>query len=186
VLFDYNFDDDPFDREAKFPADSSVSSFNMWQWAGSPHQAWTANMDAFELDVENDVDIHDRASFTLVLTPVPVGTDEVDPTQGPDTAYNDCQLRFEGEQLREATDASGHVVASPVNAKFVSVNDERCEHLEQAWTKADSEEDKRDVLRQVRINQLNFRGWNHGDEPVVIDNVQLSGASTAAEGAIGR
>jgi hypothetical protein len=180
VVFGYGFDDDPLNRAALFPDDPTVSNFNMWQWAGSPHQAWSANVDAFEFDVLNDASIHDEARFQLILTPIPLGSQAAEPTQLQDTAYNDCSLTFDGEQLRQATNEDGHVAASPVEASFASKS-ERCEHLEQAWTEADDEETKRSILGQVRINQLNFNGWNLGQDPIVIDNIELSGASTAAE-----
>lgn len=171
--FGFNFDDDPFDREVKLLADDTLAHHNLWQWFGSKHQAFTPNADALTMDVETgDV----SGQVKLILTNVPVNQDSED-------YYQPCSLTFTQSQLANAMDADGHIAADPTNAQFTA-RETSCDGLEAQWDGGD-EETRRDVLSQTRITQFSFWGWENGNEDTVLDNVQLSGASTAAQAAAG-
>lgn len=170
VDFGHNFDDDPFDREVKFLADASASGHNLWQWMGSPHQAFTPNAEAFSLDIE--AGSPERGVVTFVLTTVPMET------QG-ESYYKPCRLVFTAEQIADAAGEDGHAEVSPLDGRFVS-RDSSCDALEQKWD-GGTDAEKREVLGSTRITQFDFWGWNRNPEPVVVDNVQLVGATTVAE-----
>lgn len=174
VEFGYNFDDDPFDREAKILADSSKAGHNLWQWMGSKHQAFTPDADSLSMDIEaGDV----SGTVKLILTNVGTNPDSTD-------YYQPCSLTFSQSQLADAMDADGHIEADPTEAVFTAREDS-CEELKADWETGD-EDERRDVLSQTRITQLSFWNWNSGTETdTVIDNVQLPGATTAVEAAAG-
>lgn len=178
VEFGYNYDEDPFDREVRIFTNASVdydaSNHNMWQWFGSKHQAWTANAEALEMDVEAG-DVSGAVKF--ILSSNPLGS------QG-DQLYDDCSLTFTQDNLTNAMDEDGHIAADPVDAVF-NARRNPCQPLEQAWDNGD-EEDKRSVLGQVRITQVSFWSWERGTEQAtVLDDVRLTAATTAAEEAAG-
>lgn len=172
--FGFNLDDDPSDKEVRLIADDSLAHHNLWQWIGSKHQAFTPNADALSMDVEKgDV----SGIVKLILTNMPSNTESTD-------YYQPCSLTFTQTQLANAMDADGHIAADPTNAQF-KAREDSCQNLEDQWDGGD-EDAKRDVLSQTRITQLSFWGWERGtDTDTVIDNVELPGASTAAEAALG-
>jgi hypothetical protein len=172
VDFGRTHDDDPTDTEAKLLDAPSKANHNMWQWFGSPHQAWTPNAEALTLDVEAG-SIPESGSVILSLSTIPRENAEVS------GYYVACDLVFSGAQLEAAQDDDGHVEASPLDANF-RARQSHCSDLEQQFDSG-GEEAKRDALGQVRITQLSFWGWNHGDEPAVVDDVQLEDATTVAE-----
>lgn len=176
VEFTYDHGD-PSDRAAKFLPDPNAANQNLWQASNSPFQAFTANFDAFELDLL-DGEAPANANVRLSLTPTPLGSQSV-------AYYNDCVLTFQGDLINQAAGQDGHVSIDPTDARFTSANDDVCAQMEADWDDADTEEDKREILAQNRITQISFWNWNQGDQAVVIDNVALPGASTAAEEAPG-
>lgn len=171
--FGYNFDDDPFDREVKLIADDSLAHHNLWQWMGSKHQAFTPDADSLSMDIEaGDV----SGQVKLILTNLGMNPESTD-------YYQPCSLTFTQAQLTDAMDGDGHIAADPTNAQFAA-RAPSCQDLKDAWDDESDDVSKRDVLSQTRITQLSFWGWERGtDTDSVIDNVELPGASTAAEAA---
>lgn len=169
VEFGYHFDTDPFDREAIFRPGVG-SSHNMWQAYPSPFQAFTANFDALTLTVEGGT-IPDGATIRISLSAVP--GDAADNSRV--LLYQDCVLTFKGDALK-AHQNGDQVSMSPLDATFSSTH-ANCP----SYDATASEEDRRDVLGQLRIQQFSFWSWNTGTEAVVIDDVQIDGATTVAE-----
>jgi hypothetical protein len=181
TVFGFGFDDDPFDREAKFPAKSSgqLANHNLWQSYVSQPGVYTANFDELAFDVEQG-EVPNSAGVVVSLSATPLDT------QSPWVAgYYDCQLSF-GTDVLEA-DATGRVAVDPLDAGLSvdqsdSVN--YCENAQETLEDPDaSEEEKRDALGRLRIVQISFWGFNvdHGETPVVVDDIGMPGASTAVE-----
>lgn len=175
VEWGYDYDGDASDREARFATNNNGSRHNMWQWMGSPHQAWTPNAEALTLAVEQGTP-PDGASIILSLATVPQESRE---TNG---YYLACDLVFSAEQIRNADDVDddGKVEVSPLNANFRARRSSHCAELEEKFENG-SDAEKREVLGSTRITQLSFWGWNGAEEPVVVDDVQIEGATTVAE-----
>lgn len=170
--FGYTHDDNPFDREAKLLDKPGRANHNMWQWFGSPHQAWTPNAEALSFDLEAG-SIPESASVILSLSTIPQETRHVN------GYYLACDLVFDADQLQQALDGDGDVKASPLDANL-RARQKQCKPLEKKF-EGGNETQKREVLGSTRITQLSFWGWNHGDGPAVVDNVQVIRATTIAE-----
>lgn len=168
VEFGYDLDDDPFDREVKFLTEGS--GHNLWQWMGSPHQAFTADADALTMDVEDGTP--EKGIVKFILTTLPMESQDT-------SYYQPCSLTFTAQQIADAAGADGHAEVSPLDATF-KARTPVCEPLQETWDDGD-DEDKREVLGSTRITQFDFWGWQRNPEPVVVDNVQLEGATTVAE-----
>lgn len=172
------------DREAVVLADPARENHNMWQSWLSTNQAFTANFETFEFDVEAGT-IADNARVVLSLSATPLAVQS--PWVG---LWLDCQLRFSADQL-EASLSGDRVVADPLEASFSAAGSgDDCDDLEEAWDAAESEEDKREILGQLRIGQLSFWSFNHVDEEDVdeacgcaiqIDNGALTHPTSASE-----
>lgn len=174
VEFGYGFDGDVMDRETLIYADGSLSNRNLWQEIGPKHHAFTPNADALELRIEAG-SIPDRAEIHLSLEPAT-------PDSLTNEAIRECLLSFEGTQLQDALAASPseRLAVDPVQGDFDARQD-TCDELEAAWHGA-SDDGRRDVLAQTRLTEVALWYWNHGQEPVVVDDLRLRGASLLAEG----
>lgn len=161
----FTFDHDPFDKEVKIVADGSKSSHNFWQSFANRQQAWTANFDALEFDVE-DGSIVDGASVKISLAAEPLNVQEPYAV-----VYFDCVLTFDSDYLQASLN-DGTVSASPVGdgVHYDGEDDPDC-----------PDELSRESLGRLSIIQLSFWRFNQGEEPIVIDNVGLPGATMSAE-----
>ncbi len=173
--------DDDGDREAVVLADDSLQNHNMWQSWLSSNQAFTANFQTFEFDVEAGA-IADNAAVILSLSATPMAVQS--PWVG---LWLDCQLRFSADQLQDSLDDDqDRVVASPLEATFTSRHAD-CDDLETAWKDTETEEEKREVLGQLRIGQLSFWSFNHAEQDeacscaIQIDNVAITHATSVPE-----
>ncbi len=171
------------DREARIAADTSLSDHNMWQAWSSPHQAYTADFDALEFDVEDGA-ISDKASVQVSLSATPL--EEVTPWVA---VFLDCSLNFNAAVLQDHQAGDGRVAVDPAEANLVTRGD-ACDPAAQNWTAADHDE-RHAILSHLRIVQVSFWGFNHGElDPscecaIQIDNVAIFHASSAAEAAPG-
>lgn len=168
------YDDDPMDREAVFTTDGEGAHHNMWQWFGSPHQAWTPNAEALTLTLEQG-DAPSNAAIKVSLSTIP------DESTGPGGYYVACQLTFTGDLVNANADADGNVAVSPLDADL-NARHSSCDSLE-AQFDGGTDAEKRDALGETRITQVSFWGWNQASTPVVVDDIQLEGATTYAEDA---
>lgn len=163
------------DREILIPADPG-SNHNLWQAWPSPHQAYTADFDALEFRVE-DGTIPDGALVQVSLSATPLDRQSTDLL-----LYRDCALNFRGEDL-EATRTGEQVSMSPLDAGFSSTGDPDCEELAATWHDATTtDEERRDILSRLRIVQVSFWAF-HTQGPIVLDDIAMPGAETAAEDA---
>lgn len=180
--FGYTFDDEPFDREARFVprADGSqLSPHNMWQSYVSQPGVYTANFDALEFDVEaGEIPSSARVAVSLSGTPMD--------GQSPYVAgYQDCILTFRGDDLAPGPD--GTVSTSPLDANLRNDPGDQVKYCEKAVKTFNdptaSEEEKRNALGRLRIVQISFWRFNvdPGEQPVVVDNVAMPGATTVAQ-----
>ncbi len=182
VTFGYLYDGDPFDREAAFLPGVGVNH-NMWQAYPSPFQGFSADFDELQIEIEAGT-IPDNAKIQLFLNGqprhhVPATTADVYETG----TTIDCSLTFNGTSMAATLDGDNVVHMPPTDAIFSDRNDPDCQDLKEDWD-AGNESDKREVLSQLRFVQISFRGWNTGDDVVVVDNFRLDGAATLAEEAV--
>jgi hypothetical protein len=168
--------DEDGDREIGIAADGD--HHNLWQAWPSPFQAFTANFEALEFDVEAGA-LDDDASVKVSLStnPLEAQTDRV-------LLFLDCDLTFTGEAL-EATTDDGRVSMSPTDAIFRSRSD-NCDDAEATWEGA-NEEERAELLGRLRVVQLSFWGFEDAPEDpdcgcaAQIDDVALSHATSVAE-----
>ncbi len=176
VEFGYGFDDDPFDREARFLTEGEGSAHNLWQAYPSKHQAFTANFDALEFAVE-DGDIADASTATVKIS---LSSAPVHHTSSTFPIEIDCVLTFKSSEMASHVGGDGVMSMSPLDAAFgPHGNDPDCPM--EAWNAAPDEDGKRSVLGQLRIVQLSFWNWNSASEPIVVDDIALPGATLFAE-----
>lgn len=176
--FGSGFDDDPFDREAKILTDSDKAPHNLWQVVNR-QQAYTLNFDEYRFTVENWDDIKDNANplpgnikLSFTLTPVD--------TQHPFVLiFLDGFLQFNPGP--EDVDDDGVVHLDPVQDGTLKCYWEACDEFKEDYDDGTSEE-KRTDLGRLRIIQNSFWTFNQGQEdPVVLDDVAIDGATTTAE-----
>lgn len=175
VEFGYNLDDDPFDREVRFQTGGEGSTHNLWQAYNNRHQAFTGNFDHLGFTIEDgELDTTTGASVKVSLSATP--SHEVDPAAAIEI---DCVLTFDVADLAGNVEGD-RVEMSPLDARFTAYRgDEACEPLVDAWD--DESGDKRTLLGELRIVQLSFWRFNLADEPLVIDDIGLPGATLYAE-----
>lgn len=175
--FGFNFDDDPFDREVRFPADDSLASHNLWQTYVSQPGAYTANFTEFRLTLE-DGSVPSSARVILSLSATPLET------QTPYLAgYLDCQLTFPSSVL--SPDSDDVVRVDPLEGILQNDGSDStpfCEEAVNTFNDPDaSEDDKRDALGRLRIVQLSFWSFHTGAEDVVVDDIAIQDASLFVE-----
>lgn len=171
------------DREARIAADKNLSDHNMWQAWPSPHQAYTADFDALEFDVEDGA-ISEKASVKVSLSATPL--EEVTPWVA---VFLDCSLNFNATVLQDHQAGDGRVAVDPAEANLVT-RDNACDSAAQNWTDANNDE-RHEILSHLRIVQVSFWGFNHAElDPscecaIQIDDVAIFHAASAAEAAPG-
>lgn len=169
VEFGYDLDDDPFDREVRFLTGGEGSIHNLWQSYANRHQAFTGNFDHLEFVIEDgQLPTETQASVKVSLSSAP--SHHADPTFPVEI---DCVLTFHVTELAEHVQ-DGVVQMSPLDAQFSPDSDD-CP----AYSGTD--EEKRATLGQLRIVQLSFWRFNQADQPLVIDDIALPGATLYAE-----
>lgn len=184
--FGFNFDGDPFDREAKFlplDPDEPMNTHNLWQSYVSQPGVYTANFDQLEFHVEAG-EIPHSATVRLSLSGTPMDG------QSPYVAgYQDCILTFTAEMFDPA--GNGEVAVDPLDANLRNDPGDATEYCETAVDTFNdeeaSEEERRDALGRLRIVQISFWDFNveQGETPVVVDDVAMPGSSTVVEEAAG-
>ena len=169
------------DREAKIP--NGGPGHNMWQAYPSPFQAFTANFDALEFDVDDGaIAPGSLVQISLSTTPLEVQNPWL-------VIFLDCGLNFPGSALLANMDANGHVAMDPADATLFSRNTgntQDCDAAAAAWAGA-SHAERHEILGRLRIVQLSF--WSFHTAPndpscdcaILIDNVSLTHATTFAE-----
>ncbi len=175
--FGYNFDDDPFDREARFIPDPDLLNHNLWQsYVGQPG-VYTANFEALELTLEAG-EVPSSAIVRVSLSGTPLDS------QSPYLAgYQDCILTFGSEVLVPGED--GRISADPLDAALRNDPGDTTQYCAEAVDTFNdgsaTEEEKRDALGRLRLVQISFWNWNTGEDAVVIDDVAMPGATLFAE-----
>ncbi len=172
-------DDDPFDREVRIVADSSLDNHNMWQSFG-PSNAFTANFEALEFDVEAG-SIPSSANVQLALSATPL-----ERQNGETVAFFGCQLNFREAAL--VPDDDGHVRVDPTIAdtagttgvQFFDRGGDDCDDIHGAWDDATTQE-RREMLGRLSIVQISFKNFNRGADDMLLDNIALTSATTVAE-----
>lgn len=167
------------DREIGIIAGSS--GHNLWQSIVQPFQAFTANAEAFEFDVEAG-EIEGMVRLALSATPLEAQS----PFVG---LWFDCMLSFPTSLLLENLDEDGHVSVDPIDGTFTSRSGD-CDSAKADWDTAQEsgdEETLRNTLGRLRLVQMSFWGFQTADvDPacdcsIQIDNVSFTHASTVAE-----
>lgn len=162
------------DREAMFVQKPNGSGHNMWQSWLSQNQAFTADFDALEFDVESGtIPSNAKIQVSLSATPWNNQTKEL-------VVYRDCALNFRGGDLASTLE-DGRVSMPPVDAGFSHTDDPDCIDLADQWENG-TDEERRDILGRLRIVQFSFWGFQN-EGPLVVDDVALTQTPTAAEGA---
>ncbi len=178
----FEFDDNPFDREVRVLACSDCSGHNFWQ-VSNRHVAYTGNFDAFEFRVEAG-EISDTGRVVISFSDTPLGT------QSPWAAgFVLCELSFPLSAMEATPDENGLVSVDPLDGDFRSLYSS-CDDDQALWNdQGTTADEKREMLGQLRIIQTSF--WNFHVPPsqasedcdcaIVIDDVAIVGATTAAE-----
>lgn len=164
----FEHDDNPFDREILVEADATKKSHNFWQniLSQGREPAYTANFDAFEFDFENHDEASIPSSASVDISLNPFGLED---QESLDPSLIECSISFSGDVLSQNLDANtGRVSVDSLLANYNPGGD------------CPDDPDQEDLGR-LRIAQLSFWRFNQGDDPVVIDNIEIAGATTAAE-----
>lgn len=171
--FGFSFDSDPFDREVRIPADASKSGHNIWQTFPSKQEAYTANFTTYQFTVE-DGQIPSKAKIEVSLSLSPGYAQH--PFVG---VFYEAQVVFDAEDM--VPNANGVVQPDPLQDGRIECPDyQPCRDFRSDYQDAD-EDGKRALLGQTRLTQNSFWSFNRGDTDVVLDDISIVGATTAAE-----
>lgn len=173
TAFVYDGDDDPSDREAQFIAEKSLSNHNLWQVYVSQPGLYTANFTSFDFVLE-DGEIPTKANVYMHLSATPLEL------QTPYAAgYFECTLVLPAETM--IPDGQGQISIDPLDGDL-NARDPECEDAADTFSdEGNDEEVRRAALGRLRVVQMGFRNFNLGTQDVVIDDVNIQGASTAAD-----
>lgn len=173
TTFTYDGDADPFDREARFIADSTLANHNLWQVYVSEPGLYTANFTSFDFVLEaGGIPANAYVYLHLSTTPLELQTPYV-------AGYLECTLKLPADTM--IPDGQGQISIDPLEGELTA-RDPECQDAADTFDDEDrSEEERRAALGRLRVVQMGFWNFNQGTQDVVIDDVAIQGASTAVD-----